>query len=123
MGITDLVPGSFLVLISAVGFTHWICFSLHHLPSTPDSAATMASKDYYQQQPPPQGWDQQAYNGQPQYAQGPPQQYSQQPPPPQYNQQPMYTPQDGKGSFDQAFKIEKPKWNDLWAAILVSTSA
>jgi hypothetical protein len=24
-----------------------------------------------------------------------------------------------KPSFDQAFKIEKPKWNDLWAGILV----
>ena len=27
---------------------------------------------------------------------------------------------NGKQSFDQAFKIDKPKWNDLWAGILVS---
>ena len=41
-------------------------------------------------------------------------------PPPQYGQPgPDYNPQDGKGSFDQAFKIDKPKWNDLWAGILV----
>lgn len=33
---------------------------------------------------------------------------------------PAYAPpQDGKGSFDQAFKIEKPKWNDLWAGVLL----
>jgi hypothetical protein len=31
---------------------------------------------------------------------------------------PMNTSQEGKQSFDQAFVIAKPKWNDLWAAIL-----
>jgi hypothetical protein len=36
--------------------------------------------------------------------------------PPQYQQN---VPQSGY-SFDQAFKIEKPKWNDLWAGLLVS---
>jgi hypothetical protein len=57
------------------------------------------------------------------YQQGypPPQQ---QPPPDQY-QQPAYgapppPPQGEKYSFNEAFKIEKPKWNDIWAAILVS---
>lgn len=37
-------------------------------------------------------------------------------PPPQYHQN---VPDSGY-SFDQAFKIEKPKWNDLWAGLLVS---
>lgn len=37
-------------------------------------------------------------------------------PPPEYQQN---VPQSGY-SFDQAFKIEKPKWNDLWAGLLVS---
>lgn len=46
------------------------------------------------QQPPPQQYDGQAYGG---------------PPPP---------PQGEKYDFNQAFKIEKPKWNDLWAAAL-----
>lgn len=32
------------------------------------------------------------------------------PPPPQYSEKPM---------FDEAFKLERPKYNDLWAAILV----
>lgn len=32
------------------------------------------------------------------------------PPPPQYSEKPM---------FDQAFKLERPKYNDLWAGILV----
>ena len=26
---------------------------------------------------------------------------------------------DGKQTFDQAFKLDKPKYNDLWAGILV----
>jgi len=37
-----------------------------------------------------------------------PQQYNG--PPPEYGEKPM---------FDQAFKLERPKYNDLWAAILV----
>jgi hypothetical protein len=47
--------------------------------------------------------------------------YGQQPP--QYGAPPQqYAPQDQyaeKPMFDQAFKVEKPKYNDLWAAILV----
>lgn len=38
----------------------------------------------------------------------------------------QYVPQDAaygelneKQTFEQAFKVEKPKWNDLWAGILV----
>lgn len=64
-----------------------------------------------QQQPPPQqnnggydgGYDQGGYNY------GPPPAYSYNPP----------KPNDEKYGFDQAFKIEKPKYNDLWAGILV----
>jgi hypothetical protein len=37
-------------------------------------------------------------------------------PGPQYQQ----TVPDAGFSFDEAFKIEKPKWNDLWAGLLVS---
>ncbi|KXJ89328.1 plasma-membrane choline transporter-domain-containing protein [Microdochium bolleyi] len=69
----------------------------------------------------------------PNYGQPPPEQYAmpnyQQPqgPPPQQQQPPPQQPSyngggygngDEKGTFDQAFKIEKPKWNDLWAGIL-----
>lgn len=54
--------------------------------------------------------------------------YGQQPP--QYAQQPQYAPNPAaaetgygeKPTFDQAFKIDKPKWNDLWAGILVSAA-
>lgn len=81
----------------------------------------------YQQQP-----------GQYQYQQQPPQQYGgqqpgynqqyQQPPPPQYPPQNQGVAHGGYGgesgydekhSFEQTFKIEKPKWNDLWAGALV----
>lgn len=43
-----------------------------------------------------------------------PKQQQQQGPPPTYNQA-VY-------GFDEAFKIEKPKWNDLWAGLLVGLS-
>ena len=75
------------------------------------------------------------YNqGQPQ-AQVPPQAYAnggnnQGPPPSNYPQPPPnygvnapYAGQplggDGKQTFEQTFKLEKPKYNDLWAGILV----
>ncbi|RWA11217.1 hypothetical protein EKO27_g3917 [Xylaria grammica] len=47
----------------------------------------------------PYGQQQQQYGEQQQYGA----------PPPQYSEKPM---------FDQAFKVERPKYNDLWAAIL-----
>ncbi|KAL8739607.1 MAG: hypothetical protein Q9190_007609 [Brigantiaea leucoxantha] len=63
---------------------------------------------------------------------GPPNQYQmQQPyeqapyqqPPPNYGQNYQNTappqPSGGKQTFDQAFKLEKPKYNDLWAGILL----
>lgn len=77
---------------------------------------------------PPQS--QQQYNApqgpppQQQYNQGPPQQYNQGPPqnnampaPPGYGQNFGYNA-DQKPSFNQAFKVDKPRYNDLWAAIL-----
>jgi hypothetical protein len=65
----------------------------------------------YQQQaqyPPPQQapYQQQA---------PPPQQYPQQPP--QYGQQP-YTGNGEKIGFEQTFTIDRPKYNDIWAAVL-----
>jgi hypothetical protein len=69
---------------------------------------------------------QQQYGGQPPYGN---QQPYQQPP---YQQPPNMPPPnngpppangggygDEKVTFDQSFKIQKPKWNDLWAGILV----
>lgn len=40
------------------------------------------------------------------------------PPPPTYEQNFGQWSQSEKPTFDQAFKIEKPKWNDVWAGIL-----
>lgn len=81
----------------------------------------------------------QQYGQQPQYYQQQQYQYQQPPPPPPPQQQQAYPPQNGYGgptgghngyqgefdekhSFEQQFKIEKPKWNDLWAGILVGSS-
>jgi hypothetical protein len=67
----------------------------------------------YQMQPPQQ-------EGQQNYPppQGmPPQQNGGMPPPPSYNGNMNYSP-DQKPDFNQAFKVEKPKWNDLWAGLL-----
>jgi hypothetical protein len=60
------------------------------------------------QYPPPQ---------QPQYQQQapPPQQYPQQPP--QYGKQPD-TGNGEKMGFEQTFTIDRPKYNDIWAAVL-----
>lgn len=79
--------------------------------------------DPYGNQPQQQYGNQQAY-GQPPYGN---QQPYQQPYP---NQPPnMAPPNNGppngggygneKVTFDQSFQIQKPKWNDLWAGILV----
>lgn len=63
----------------------------------------------YQQQPPPT-----------QQYQQPQQQPYQQPPPPQNGYDVGMTQDGEKSSFDQAFNVPKPKYNDLWAGILVS---
>ena len=79
------------------------------------------SKGNYQMQPPTQG-----YAGPPhqQYA---PQQYApaqHMPPPPTYNANYGGGGGDTKPSFEQTFKVEKPKWNDLWAtAALLAVAA
>ncbi|KAF4962387.1 hypothetical protein FSARC_9531 [Fusarium sarcochroum] len=90
------------------------------------------SDSYYnpnQQQPYSNGGYQQQYQPQPPPATH--QQYQQQPPQQQqpYQQGPPqngngYMPAQGydgneKGSFEQQFKIAKPKYNDLWAGILL----
>jgi hypothetical protein len=61
---------------------------------------------YQQQAPPPQQYQQQA---------PPPQQYPQQPP--HYGKQPD-TGNGEKMGFDQTFTIDRPKYNDVWAAVL-----
>ncbi len=59
----------------------------------------------------------------------PPQSYAQelrfQQPPPNYAAKPTTGPEmeagaGGKQSWDQAFKLDKPKYNDIWAGALVS---
>ena len=40
--------------------------------------------------------------------------------PPTYGQD-FHISQDNKQSFEQTFKVQKPKPNDLWAGILVSS--
>lgn len=66
----------------------------------------------YQQQQQQPNYPQPDYQ-QPNYQQPP----ESKPPPAQYpeNPPPPYT------TFDQAFKIEKPKYNDLWAGLLVGS--
>ena len=61
------------------------------------------------------------YNSQPQpgYQPQQPQQAKSGYGPPTYGQD-FHMPQDNKQSFEQTFKVEKPKLNDLWAGILVS---
>ena len=97
-----------------------------------DMAHQGEAAGYYQQ-------PQQGYNGSYQPPQGPPpQQYGQQsqyqqgyPPPQQqfdnqpYSQNPptygdnFVPPVDEKQTFQQTFKVQKPKFNDLWAGILL----
>jgi hypothetical protein len=80
----------------------------------------------YQQQPQYQQQVQYPPPQQPQYQQEapPPQQYQQAPPPQQYSQQPPHygkQPETGNGEkigFDQTFTIDRPKYNDIWAAVL-----
>ena len=102
------------------------------LPFTSDQQAiAMAQRgeaqDYYMGGAPPQQ-PEDPFNGgqQPQYNQPPPQ-YGQkyaapQGPPPLTQQQGGYEQQgydDGKQTFEQQFKIAKPKYNDWWAGALL----
>lgn len=87
-------------------------------PQQPQDAY-QGQKDYGQQGQYSNGQQQQYYGQQqqpPQYGQN--FAHSQGPPPPQqgYGQQGHG---DNKQSFEQTFKIGKPKYNDLWAGILL----
>jgi hypothetical protein len=78
-----------------------------------------AADAYYQEVDPVV--QQQPYGQQPQYQQP---QYQQQAPAPQYPQQPpQYGKQPDTGNsekieFEQTFKVDHSKYNDIWAAIL-----
>lgn len=76
--------------------------------------------DYYTGAAPPQQPQGAYYQGQP-YGQQPPQYGQNYAPPPQgpppMQQQNGYQ-QDNKQSFEQAFKLDKPKYNDWWAGLL-----
>ena len=69
---------------------------------------------------------QQPYQQQQQPQQGYNQNYQQPPYPPQNGHQVPPNPNAGfngefdeKNDFEQQFKIDKPKWNDWWAGVLV----
>jgi hypothetical protein len=69
------------------------------------------------QGPPPQQQYGQGYQHAP--PQGPPAQQNYDDPSKYTQPAPTYQPpQDSKEGFDQTFKVEKPKWNDLWAGLL-----
>ncbi|PHH87553.1 hypothetical protein CDD83_8706 [Cordyceps sp. RAO-2017] len=80
-------------------------------------------QQYYGQQPqygqPPQQYGQPPHGQYPQYGQHPDgyNSYPQEPPP-QYSFHPPQ-PNDDKYTFDSAFKVQKPKYNDVWAGILL----
>lgn len=79
-----------------------------------------AADSYYQSAPtnqPPMQYPPQPYNQQPQYQQLPPN-YDQNYQKPTNGAQ-MEAGAGGKQTWDQAFKLDKPKYNDLWAGILV----
>lgn len=76
-----------------------------------------AADSYYNNAQPPMQYQspQQPYNA-----------YQQQQPPPSYGQNgpngqnyQNTSGGDGKQTFEQAFKLNRPKYNDLWAGILV----
>ena len=75
-----------------------------------------AQKGYNGAPPPPQQQQQPYYQSQQQQSYGGPQHM---PPPPSYDQ--AFGNWSEKPTFDQAFKIEKPKWNDIWAALMMRT--
>lgn len=85
----------------------------------PPQGAPQQNGQYNQGYAPPQNMNQ---NYAPPLGQQPEQSYgmqeskmSQQPP--TYNHD--FHQSNGKESFQQTFRVQKPKWNDLWAGILV----
>jgi hypothetical protein len=107
----------------------YICFAQTDRPLAAAMANQGEASNYYggnngyqMNQPPPQqqgyGYGAPQQNGYGPPSGPPPQQHNYgggMPPPPNYGQQ--YNG-DQKPQFEEAFKIEKPKWNDLWAGIL-----
>ncbi|CAG8940292.1 unnamed protein product [Penicillium salamii] len=128
-------PDPFFLLFFFLLF--FCCSHLVHVHQFPSGAMSGQAASYYnnegfahpqaQPQQPTYGYNtgqgnyqQPNYQPQPQYQQNfQPQPNYQQPaevkPPPNFQQN---APQSGY-SFDEAFKIEKPKWNDLWAGLLL----
>ena len=97
----------------------------------PMGGAPYEQQQGYQQHPPPNGPPQgyqQPYPPPQQQSYPPPQQQPYPPQDPKYTVQPptygenFVPPQDNKQSFQETFKIKKPKFNDLWAGLLVSTT-
>lgn len=92
-------------------------------------------EDQTPQGPPPKSYapPQQGYDQQYQAPQPPQQDFNQQYHTPQQGHEPKYAlhpptygeafvpPQDSNQDFKETFKIQKPKWNDLWAGLLVRT--
>lgn len=78
----------------------------------------MSTPDHYNQGKGAQPYDQTTYDQQDQpYQQQP---YGQQPPQYGQNYGPYsYDPNAERKDFAQAFRVERPRWNDLWAGILV----
>jgi hypothetical protein len=84
----------------------------HHREADSDYNSQSAQAHYQPpSQPPPQQYGMQTYNGK----SG--QDYSQAPP--TYGAT-FVPPQNNKQDFQQTFKVPQPKWNDLWAGILVA---
>lgn len=78
-----------------------------------------AADTYYNGQPPMQ-YPPQAYNNgnAVPYQGGPEPKYQQAPPTYGQNYQGAPPMQGDKHTFDQTFKLDRPKYNDLWAGIL-----
>jgi hypothetical protein len=98
-------------------------------------AASYYNEGVPQGQPQPYAYDRNSYQPnvqapypqpnyqQPAYQQPTYQQPAYQQPGPEPKQQYQQNVPESGYTFDQAFKVEKPKWNDLWAGLLVSELA
>ncbi|KUJ10391.1 duf580 domain-containing protein [Mollisia scopiformis] len=84
----------------------------YNQPQHGGAADAYYAEGQQQQQPPYLPPQQQQYAP----PQGPPQQYTQAPP--QYGPKPTQGDGNEKMAFEQTFKLERPKYNDIWAAIL-----
>jgi hypothetical protein len=80
----------------------------HGVPQQTGNQGYAPPQNMNQNYAPPQGQPQQSYGMEES-------KMSQQPP--TYGQD--FNQSEGKQDFHQVFKVQKPKWNDLWAGILV----